>query len=236
MVKLVYSPQWFYGKDIIIDIVSIFVLLLIAFFSIRYYNIKKNRNYIYLTLSFIILAASFLAKIIINFNVYYKLIETKDFGLISVVYQSMKGAHSIVITSFLAYWLSTIFGYYILYSIYEKHSLSNFLFGAYLISLSTYIVYPDYRTFHFTLLVILSLITALHLKRYLNNKYLATKLVALSFGVIALSQIFFILIDWNIDFYVIGELIQLIGYIGLLFTFSVVLKYGRQEDKNGHNW
>lgn len=236
MVKLVYSPQWFYGKDILIDIVSIFVLLLIAFFSIRYYNIKKNRNYLYLTLSFIILAASFLAKILINFNVYYKLIETKELGVISAVYQSMKATHSIFITSFVVYWLSTIFGYYILYSIYQNQSLSNFLFGTYLISVSTYIAYPDYRTFHLTLLVILSLITALHLKRYLKNRHVATKLLALSFGVMALSQLFFISIDWNINFYVIGELIQLIGYTSLLFTFIMVLKYGRQEDKNRHNW
>ena len=236
MVKLVYSPQWFYGKDILIDVVSIFVLLLIAFFSIRYYNTKKNKNYIYLTLSFIILAASFLTKIIINFNVYYKLIETQNFGVISAVYQSMKATHSIVITSFVVYWLSTLFGYYILYSIYQNHSLSNFLFGAYLISVSTYIAYPNYRTFHLTLFVMLFLITAIHLKRYLNNKYLATKLVAFSFGIITLSQIFFILIDWNINLYVIGELIQLVGYISLLFTFIMVLKYGRQEDKNRHNW
>ena len=236
VVKLVYSPQWFFGKDILIDIVSIFVLLLIAFFSIKYYNIKKNRNYIYLTLSFVILAASFLAKILINFNVYYKVIETQDLGVISAVYQGMKATHSIFITSFVIYWLSTLFGYYILYSIYQNQSLSNFLFGAYLISVSTYISYPDYRTFHLTLLVILSLITALHLKRYLNNKYLATKLLALSFGIITLSQIFFILIDWNINLYVTGELIQLVGYISLLFTFIMVLKYGRQANKDRHNW
>ena len=128
VVKLVYSPQWFFGKDILIDIVSIFVLLLIAFFSIKYYNIKKNRNYIYLTLSFVILAASFLAKILINFNVYYKVIETQDLGVISAVYQSMKATHSIFITSLVVYWLSTLFGYYILYSIYQNQSLSNFFF------------------------------------------------------------------------------------------------------------
>jgi len=236
VVKLVYSPQWFYGKDILIDIVSIFVLLLIAFFSIRYYNIKKNKNYIYLTMSFVILAGSFLAKILINFNVYYKLIETQDLGVVSAVYQSMKATHSIVITSFVVYWLAMIFGYYILYSIYQHQSLSNFLFGAYLISAYTYMAYPDYRTFHITLLVILGLITALHLKRYLNNKYLATKLVAVSFGIIAVSQVFFIFIDWNIHFYVTGELIQLIGYMGLLFTFIMVLKYGRQEDKDRYHW
>lgn len=236
MVKLVYSPQWFYGKDILIDIVSIFILLLIAFFSIRYYNIKRNKNYIYLTLSFVILAGSFLAKILINFNVYYKLIETQDLGIVSAVYQSMKATHSIFITSFVVYWLSMTFGYYILYSIYQNQSLSNFLFGTYLITAYTYIAYPDYRTFHITLFVILALITAIHLKRYLNNRYVATKLVTLSFGIITLSQIFFIFIDWNIYFYVIGELMQLIGYISLLFTFIMVLKYGRQEDKDRHYW
>ena len=90
MVKLIYSPQWFYGKDVIIDIVSICVLLLIAFFSINYYRIKKNRNYLYFALSFIILASSFLIKILMNINIYYKIIETKQLGIITVIYQSVK--------------------------------------------------------------------------------------------------------------------------------------------------
>jgi len=234
--KLIYSPQWFYGKDIIIDIVSVCVLLLIAFFSIKYYKIKKNRNYIFLALSFAVLAGSFLFKILVNLNIYYKYIETKDLGVVTTLYQSMKASGKLFITSLFLYWFLTLFGFYILYSIYQKQSMSNFLFGTYLLVILTYIAYPDYKIFHLTLLVILSLITINQARNYLNKKHFATKSVAYSFGIIALSQIFYILVDVNNRFYVAGELIQLIGYVILLITFIMVLRHGRKENKNRHHW
>ena len=236
MVKFVYSPQWFYGKDILIDIVSILVLLLIAFFSVKYYKIKKNRNYLFLALSFALLAGSFLFKILMNFNIYFKFIEKRQIGIITPIYQSMKSSHSLFITSFLLYWLLTVFAIYVLYSIYQKQSLSNHLLNIYLIFISTYLSYPDYYIFHITLLVLLGIITLDYSRRYINRKHFATRLVAFSFGTIALSQICFIIVDINNQFYVAGELIQLVGYVSLLIAFIMVLRYGRKENKNRHHW
>lgn len=236
MVKLIYSPQWFYGKDVIIDIVSICVLLLIAFFSINYYRIKKNRNYLYFALSFIILASSFLIKILMNINIYYKIIETKQLGIITVVYQSVKSSGGLFYTSFALYWFLTTLGFYILYSTYQKQSMQSFFLGTYLLFISTYFAYPDYRAFYLTSLVILILITINHSRKYIKKRHFTTKLAALSFGIMAMSQIFFILVDAANRFYVIGEVIQLIGYISLLITFIMVLKHGRKEDEDRHNW
>lgn len=236
MVKFIYSPQWFYGKDIIIDIVSIVVLLLIAFFSMRYYGIKKNRNYLHLAVSFAILAGSFLFKVIMNYNIYYKVIETKQLGLITVAFQALKASGKLFVTSFLLYWFFTLFGFYILYSIYQKQSPSNFLLGTYLLLVLSYFAYPAYYVFHLTLFVLLVLITLNHSRKYIKTRHFATKLVACSFGLIALSQVFFILVDVNSHFYVIGELVQLIGYIILLITFIMVLRYGRTQDKDRHHW
>src|SRR3989338_1029488 len=91
MIELVYSPNWFHGKDIIIDTVSIVVLSLIAFFSIRCYRIdKENKNYLYLAISFIVIAFSFLFSIITNFTIYYKSIETANLGFLTLTYQAMR--------------------------------------------------------------------------------------------------------------------------------------------------
>ena len=61
MIDIIYSPHWFYGKDIVIDVISILVLSLIGVFSIKYYRIsKKNKNYILQTSSFFVLASSFI--------------------------------------------------------------------------------------------------------------------------------------------------------------------------------
>ena len=44
MIDIVFSPQWFYGKDIIIDIFSAVVLFVIAAFGLKYYLIKKRNK------------------------------------------------------------------------------------------------------------------------------------------------------------------------------------------------
>ncbi|MBI2653230.1 hypothetical protein HYX02_00310 [Candidatus Woesearchaeota archaeon] len=235
MVKLVYSPQWFYGKDILIDLVSIFVLCMIALFSIKSYKIRKNRNYLYLALSFGLLAVSFLFKILMNFNIYFKFLEKSQLGAITETYHAMRASNSIFPISFLFYWLLTLFAVYVLYSIYEKQSISNHLLNIYLIFVSTYLSYPDYYVFHITLLVLLALVTFVYSRKYLNTKHFATKLAAYSFGIIAASQIFFILVNISNYFYVVGELVQLIGYAVLLSTFIMVLKYGRTKDTHRHN-
>ena len=91
MIQLIYSPVWFRGADILIDAFSMIVILLIAFFSIKCYRIsRKNRNYVYLAASFIMIAASFLFKILTNFTFYSKILETKTVGIIAYTYQVIK--------------------------------------------------------------------------------------------------------------------------------------------------
>jgi hypothetical protein len=60
-------------------------------------------------------------------------------------------------------------------------------------------------------------------------------MLAASFSVITLSQIFFMFVNFTKHFYVVGEVIQLIGYIILLVTFITVLKHGREKNKGRYH-
>lgn len=232
MVQVVYSPKWFYGKDIVIDLVSIGVLLLIAFFSFRSYKIRKNRNYIYLAASFTVLALSFLFRILTNFTVYYKVLETRDLGYITLTFHTIKTSEALFIVGFFVYRLLNILGLYILYSIYQKQPKSNIFFIIYLILISTIFNSLAYHIFHLTSFILLILITKQYIQNYFKNKNKATKMIAFSFGVITSSEIFFGLVTVSTRFYVIAEIIQLIGYILLLGTFFMVLMHGRKKDKD----
>lgn len=230
--QVIYSPKWFYGKDIIIDLVSIAVLVLIAFFSLRSYKIKKNRNYIYLAASFFVLSFSFLFRILTNFTVYYKVLETRDLGSITLTYYTMKTSDVLFDIGFFSYRLLNILGLYILYSIYKKQPKSNIFLVVYLILVSTMFTSLTYHVFHLTSFILLILITAQYVVNYYQNKNKATKLIALSFGIITSSEIFFGLVTVSTQFYVMAEIIQLAGYILLLGTFFMVLKHGRKKDKD----
>ncbi len=230
MIQLVYNPHWFYGKDIIIDIVSIFVLFLIAFFSIKFYKLnKRNKNYLFLALSFIFIGCSFIFKIITNFTIYYHVLETRRIGFMTFTYNAVNSSHILFFVGFLIYRLLMLFGLYMLYSIYLKQQKSNIFLISYLIIISTYFSSSTYYLFHITSLFFLVIITYRYLKNYKKNRDSTTKLLAYSFGMITLSQVVFVFVAINTFLYVIAELIQLASYISLLITFIMVLRHGKKK-------
>lgn len=230
MIELVYSPQWFYGKDIIIDIVSIFVLFLIGFFAIKCYRMnKKNKNYLLLAISFFTLAASFIFKILTNFTIYYKIIEIKNIGVVTLTYQTIKSTNTLFFIGFMLYRILTLIGLYILYSIYTKQTKSNMFLIIFLIIISTYFSQSAYYIFHLTSLILLILITMQYWDIYKKNKLIPSKMLVFSFAIIAISQIIFMFVHLNQLLYVISEIVQLIGYISLLIAFILVLKHGKKR-------
>jgi hypothetical protein len=232
MIELIYSPTWFYGKDIIIDIISVIVLLLIAYFSLKYYNMnKKNKNYLFFSTSFGLIALSFIFKIITNFTLYFISVETTNIGLFTLTYNSVHSSNILFTMGFLIYRVLTLLGLFILYSIYSKPKLINFILIIYLIILSSYFTRSIYYLFHLTSLILLLGIIVQYLNNYKKNHKNASKWLIYSFLLIALSQIIFVFVGINSLFYVFAEGIQLLGYVALLITFIKVLLDGKKKRK-----
>src|SRR3989339_586586 len=103
MIDIIYSPTWFYGKDIVFDIINVFVLFLIAFFVRKYYKLAENKNYLYLAISFFMVGVSFLFKIMMNFTIYYHILETRDFGIVTFTYHTMRSSDTLFFVGFLIY-------------------------------------------------------------------------------------------------------------------------------------
>jgi len=236
MIELVYSPKWFYGKDIAIDVVSIFVLSLIAFFSMQYYKLnKRNKKHLFLSISFFLIALSFLFKIATNFTIYYRMLETRHFGFFTLTYSASKSSNVLFFIGFLMYRMLMLLGFYILYSIYIKQNKVNIFLIIYLILISTYFSRSAYYIFHLTAIILLIIVSFKYLKNYRKTKHNTNRWLLYSFVLIAVSQIIFVFIKIHAIFYVIAELIQLLGYIGLLITFIKVLKDGKKKRKKRYH-
>lgn len=230
MVEIVYSPQWFYGKDIVIDLVSVVVLLLIAFFALKYYSIeKKNKNYRQLAISFFLLALAFAMKILTYFTIYYKAIETKSIGAFTLTFEAVKSSYLLIFVGEFFYHLITLIGLLMLYSIYKKKQCWSTMFiVVYLLFVITLFEQNIYYIFHLTCLILLVFITHQYYTNHVKNKKLPSMLLFYSFMIITLSQVLFIFIQVWDDLYAIAEIVQLVGYILLAVTFIMVLFYGKK--------
>lgn len=230
MIEVIYGPEWFYNSGLFIDSISLVVLFLIGFFSIKYYNINKsNKNYLYLGMSFFVLSVSFLSLILMNAAIYYDLLELTHGEYVTISYEAFEWADAIAYFGLLLYRLLAIFGLYFLYSIYLKQSRPVVFLVSYLILISTFFSVSAYYIFHLTSLILLTLITLEYQRQYSRTKNSSTKMLAYSFGIIAISQVVAIFIKLHSGFYVLSQSIQLIGYILLLATFILVLKHGKKN-------
>jgi hypothetical protein len=232
MAHLVYSPVWFYGKDIFIDIVSVLVLLLISFFTLQYYRINtKNKNYLYLTISFFVLAVSFVFKILTNFTIYYHVLETMRFGSVTLTYLSMEPTNILHFIGFTSYRLLTLAGLSGIYFTYQKNRCcSNFILVGLLVLIVAYFSSVAYHTFHLVSLIFMFFITLEFYKNYKKSRNETAKLALYSFAIITSSHLFHMLVTFNLWLYVVGELIQLAGYITLLITFILVLTHAKKKE------
>src|SRR3989337_1527469 len=71
MVKIVPTPDWFIGKDVVIEVFSLVVLAIFVFLAYRYYRMNKNRNILYLGSGFGLIALAQPATILTKLVFYY---------------------------------------------------------------------------------------------------------------------------------------------------------------------
>ncbi len=235
MLEIVYSPQWFYGKDLPIDVLSLFVLFLIGFSSVTYYRLNRKKKHLLLAISFFLLAASFLFKILTNFTIYYRIFETHRLGFLTITYEALRASNVLFTTGFFLYRVLMLVGLYFLYAVYVKQEARTIVITSYLLLISSYFSRSAYYVFHLTALLFLLLITSQYWRNYRATRHATNQLLFASFSLITLSQLVFIFIKLQPLLYVIAELVQLAGYILLLTTFVKVLNDGKKKGAARHH-
>jgi hypothetical protein len=229
MIELAYTPVWFHGKDMAIDVMSALVVSLLALFTFRYYRLSRSRSYVFLSAGFALIALAFFAKVLTNFTLYYTETETTRFGDLLLTYTQVQSSNLLLVAGFFLYKLFALLGVYLLYYVYQqRQSATTELLIAYLIVVSALFSAFAYPLFHLTALLLLFLVVKTYLSRYRVSGNRLTLMLAASFSVIASSQLLFLLVAVGWWFYVFAEVVQLLGYLLLLVTFSGVLIRGKK--------
>ena len=151
--------------------------------------------------------------------VYSKELKVETIGLVTVTSQIINKvtwinqfgvsiARFVMLSAFLILLLVAL-------KINDKKIIALFV---YFLIISTTLVGASYIVFHITLLIMLGILFLNYRNNYLKVKSFNAKMVMYSFFVLAISQVFFIFEGLVTHFYVIGESIQLLGYLILLFA------------------
>jgi hypothetical protein len=233
--KIVFTPDWFINNDVLIGVVSFMVLFLFFLFSVKSYTLSRKKSILYLGIGFLLIALGELSTILTKIVLYY------DAGIIQKIGQAVITSQ-IISTVDIFYYVGfffnrflTLLGLYLIYMIPSSKKRSiDFFFKIYLIFIVSLLSHNLYYIYHLTALILLVLIMTNYCMIYRKEKILNTKILIITFSLLAMSQAIFLFSKLNY-LYVTAQSIQLVSYIILFILMVKILKNGKKTKQNGHN-
>lgn len=236
--KIVLTPDWFLGKDILIDSFSFIVLIIFSVLAIRSYNLnKKNKNLLYLGTGFGLIALAQMACIFTKLVLYYDIGPAQAIGQAIITGQLLSSVNIFYYIGFFFHKFLILAGFFIIYRLPRKKIfVGDYALVLYFILLSAILSAYEgfFYFFHLTAFVLLILIVNNYYRIYKENKFVNTKILITAFGILALAQLIYVLSKVGILF-AVANTIELISYVILLFLIIRILKYGEKKKPYGHN-
>jgi len=223
----VFSPEWFYGFDSVIELIAIIICVLLVYYSYKCFKLTKENKYLYFSTAFLSLTFAFIAKIAGTLAIYKPTITRSAVGY--SIHKTFTGITPIYINSLalIAYIFFILLGFMILFLIISRLTWKNQRVVAllvYFVFLATWISVVHYQLFHLTSFVFLLLITYSYYANYKEVKGEKAGFVVIAFAILLVSQAFFVFAIYSGIVYVLAELLQLLGFVYLLIPFILIFK------------
>lgn len=231
MVTLILSPNWFKGIDSLFEIISLIICLLISYYGFKIYDFVKQKKYKTVALSFLFIALSFAIKVITNLSIYFQYHKLKLL-LLSAMSSTFPALTSKIIKIQLIYYVGYfsyrflfLLGLILLLSLFlkitDKRITSIFIVFS---IIAAFFSYYYYYTFHIVSTTLLFFIFMYFYENYTIKKLASAKYITIAFFLLLISQLVFIFVLFDAKIYVFGEIIQLVGFLILLYYYFLVSK------------
>lgn len=216
------SPDWFLGFDSLLEFLTTLIAFFIGLYSYKVFRISKVRKYFYLGFSFLAIALAYLAKAFVNILIY---LEASRQGAWSIKLQNIAVLNDIGSIMYVALILIAYITLIALaLKIKDMRVLSLLVVTA---VLATIVGTSSLLFFNVISFIFLLYIIPYFYRHYKESRDTHSKMVLVSFMLIALSHLCFVLLLTGHQlFYVYGEIAQLFGYLGLLINLIWCLRYG----------
>ena len=212
-------PSWFYGYDVVLELMFAIISLLVALIAFKIYK-KISQNSVKLfAISFIFISVSYLLQSILNFLTISTL--RNNMG-------AMAKMHSILFFNNIGLWihffLMTLGLATLLYTTLKiKKPRVIWL----LIILSVLGIYQSANAlsmFYLTSTIYLLFITKHYISNFLKNRQTNTILIAVAFLLLLFSHLHFLLSLNHMLFYAVGHILELFAYVLILVNLYQVFK------------
>lgn len=214
-VTLVYSPLWFHGIDIALEVFSILAAVLISIMGYKSYRLTHDRKLLWFAAAFGFITLSFVARALTAAVV---LSQVGVIPGISAPNPSLSLIESIFDGGRFAYFLLVFAAYLILYALSAKIGNKSLLaLMSIFLGLFAFSAFEEIPImFYIVSFVLLVFIAANYCKNYNSKKTRGALLTSTAFCVMTLEPVFFMLAIYYKPLVVAAYIIRLIAYVTLL--------------------
>jgi hypothetical protein len=222
-----FGPKWFYGFDSIIELIAIIISILLVYYSYKCFKLTKENRYLYFSTAFLSLTLAFIAKIMSTWAIYKPQVTRTALG--SSIHQTFTSLTPFYINALalIVHVFFSLLGFMILFLIISKLKWNNqrvIILLVYFVFLATWLSAIHFQLFYITSFVLLFLITYSYYQNYREIRNEKAKLVVIAFGMLLVSQAFFVFIVYSRTIYVLAEIVQLLGFVYLLIPFILIFR------------
>lgn len=230
MGNIFITPQWFFGYDIVLEILFAVITLLVSFYAWKIYKITEERNLRLFSLAFLFVSLSYIVQSVLNFII-LKELEEEICGIVNIQSVYLLNLFGIYFHSIL-FLIGLLLLTYVALKIY---SLRTFVLLFILVFTSLY--FSPQKTFMLYLLstTLLGFIVYYYIANYINNRKTTTLLVTIAMITLFAGYLYFIFATDNAFYYVLGHILELLAYLLVLGNMMIILNAGnkKQRLKNG---
>lgn len=222
-VTLVYSPLWFHGIDIALELFSILAAVLISIMGYKSYKLTNDRKLLWLAAAFGFITLSFLARALTAAVV---LSQVGVIPGIAATNPSLSFIESVFDSGRFAYFLLVFAAYLIIYALSAKISNRNQLaLMSIFLGLFAFSAFEEIPImFYLVSFVLLVFIAANFCKNYRAKKSRGALLTSIAFCVMTLEPLFFMAGIYYKPLAVAGYAVRLIAYVTLLIMLFRVYR------------
>ncbi len=220
------SPSWFFGVDCFLELGAALVTFLVFLAALRVYRFTKEKKYLFLGGSFLLLALSFTARAITDLIIEELIPAKVEFLITKAPVLSgffPGGGNLLVYAGFVSHIMLALGAYIILVILSNKIKSKALMLLLFATILPQVLISGSYfLSFYYLSTVMLCFISYAFLRNCFKQKGVTSLLVSISFILIAFAQIQFLLTMLSPIFQVSAHITQFIGFIILLIALIKV--------------
>ncbi len=230
---MVFTLDWFNGLDLVFEAIGFLVAMLIAAYSWRVYQVSMESRFKYFSLAFLLVSLSLLIKVITSSAVYFTEVRLLADAIARPVFGPERQFSLLFYNAgFFLEMASLLGGWLLIFFISQRsrgrlrkyYELSQMALFVYLVLLISWIANFNKTWFYLTGAVLLSLVVLNYYKNYLNNGNKNTSQIMVAFLLVLLGHLAFVFLEWVPGLYAVGQVLQLAGFITLLYTYMRIIR------------